>query len=191
MDRRGFLKRLFAGAAGVALAPVLDLERLLWVPGEKTIFLPPVTEFGLVTPDWVTREALRILEGKLTLAGSLNREFDDTYRLGDHVRLSLPGGLSKAFHVTDQSTIELDDSLYAMTRDQARDRVLEPAAAAFASRMKQHGHNALAPLPLPASGGVFQSSRAENPAGHSLRLVTYSVEEDRMYTRLDILSARA
>lgn len=45
MDRRDFLKRL-AGAAAIGTAAVvagidLDPERLLWVPGKKTIFLPP------------------------------------------------------------------------------------------------------------------------------------------------------
>lgn len=37
MDRRSFIGALgaFAGAA------VLDPERLLWVPGKKTIFVPP------------------------------------------------------------------------------------------------------------------------------------------------------
>lgn len=38
MNRRGFLG-IFAGAAATA---VLDPERLLWVPGEKKIFIPPV-----------------------------------------------------------------------------------------------------------------------------------------------------
>jgi hypothetical protein len=36
IDRRGFL-RLFGAAAAAA---VLDPERLLWVPGQKTIFIP-------------------------------------------------------------------------------------------------------------------------------------------------------
>ncbi len=36
IDRRSFLRVLLAGAAGV----VLDPEKLLWVPGQKTIFLP-------------------------------------------------------------------------------------------------------------------------------------------------------
>lgn len=36
MNRRSFLALLSAAAAGA----VLDPERLLWVPGQKTIFLP-------------------------------------------------------------------------------------------------------------------------------------------------------
>jgi hypothetical protein len=38
MNRRAFLTTLAAGLAGAALDP----ERLLWVPGKKTIFLPPL-----------------------------------------------------------------------------------------------------------------------------------------------------
>ena len=43
MDRRAFLARLGFGtvAAAAAASGVLDLERLLWTPGERTIFLPP------------------------------------------------------------------------------------------------------------------------------------------------------
>lgn len=37
-DRRLFLRTLAAAAVGAALDP----ERLLWVPGQKTIFLPSV-----------------------------------------------------------------------------------------------------------------------------------------------------
>jgi hypothetical protein len=44
MNRRAFLARLgFGTVAAAAAASTFDLERLLWVPGEKTIFLPPVT----------------------------------------------------------------------------------------------------------------------------------------------------
>ena len=45
MDRRGFLNLLgLAGASAAAVAAgalELDPERLLWVPGQKSIFLPP------------------------------------------------------------------------------------------------------------------------------------------------------
>lgn len=42
MHRRDFLRRFAAAtAAATAAAATLDPERLLWTPGEKTIFLPP------------------------------------------------------------------------------------------------------------------------------------------------------
>lgn len=47
MNRRGFLKALTAAVAGVA-AYEADPERLLWVPGAKTIFLPPAKKFEAV-----------------------------------------------------------------------------------------------------------------------------------------------
>lgn len=40
MNRRGFLGMLGMSAAALALDP----ERLLWVPGKKTIFVPSVVE---------------------------------------------------------------------------------------------------------------------------------------------------
>ena len=48
MNRRSFLHRMTMGvAAAVAVAADLDPEKLLWVPGARTIFLPP--EKRLVT----------------------------------------------------------------------------------------------------------------------------------------------
>lgn len=41
IDRRAFLRRLGFGTVAAAATGVLDLEKLLWVPGEKTIFVPP------------------------------------------------------------------------------------------------------------------------------------------------------
>lgn len=43
MNRRGFLQLLGAGATGL----VLDPERLLWVPGQKTFFLPSISLVGV------------------------------------------------------------------------------------------------------------------------------------------------
>lgn len=43
MNRRDFFKWLGAAGASLAAAGEFDLERLLWVPGHKTIFLPTVT----------------------------------------------------------------------------------------------------------------------------------------------------
>ncbi len=84
MDRRRFLVWLGGTAAGVAIAPTLDLERLLWVPGAKTILLPPVEHWNtLITPDWVTREAIEALKQNLAMAQFFDREYDvqfDRYR---------------------------------------------------------------------------------------------------------------
>lgn len=41
MNRRSFVASLLAAA-------MLDPERLLWIPGKKTIFLPPASISGLV-----------------------------------------------------------------------------------------------------------------------------------------------
>lgn len=43
MNRRGFLSTLLAGAATVAADP----ERLIWVPGKKTISIPKPVESAL------------------------------------------------------------------------------------------------------------------------------------------------
>ena len=75
MNRRAFLRWLGGTAAGVAASHVLDVERLLWVPGEKTILLPTVEGVehlnGLVSVDWMMAEALRIMEANLQFVASL------------------------------------------------------------------------------------------------------------------------
>ena len=62
MNRRGFFGLLGAGLAGFALDP----ERLLWVPGQKTFFLPSGVRFQdpvFLAPEWV--EAFQRLFDKL------------------------------------------------------------------------------------------------------------------------------
>ena len=56
MDRRSFLK---GAAAAIAAGTVLDPERLLWVPGAKTIFLPDTTLVQAATLDDALRAGLR------------------------------------------------------------------------------------------------------------------------------------
>lgn len=40
MNRRRFLHTLLSGVAGSILSHELDIDRLLWIPGQRTIFLP-------------------------------------------------------------------------------------------------------------------------------------------------------
>ena len=44
MDRRSFLSLFGAAAIGATLDP----EKLLWIPGQKTIFLPSATSFDMI-----------------------------------------------------------------------------------------------------------------------------------------------
>jgi hypothetical protein len=83
MNRRDFLQRLLAGGVGAAAALEFDYERLLWVPGAKTIVLPPAGGWAgntFLTPDWVTREALRVLERNLSFVRQVSREYDVVIR---------------------------------------------------------------------------------------------------------------
>jgi len=61
MNRRAFLAWLGGAAAGVAAAPLLDLDKLLWTPGEKTIFIPPPPT--LTTPVGLTKGDIFTIDG--------------------------------------------------------------------------------------------------------------------------------
>ena len=67
MDRRHFLRVLAGASAGFALDP----ERLLWTPGAKTIFLPPITRL-LTTADVI--DALKYTYGADKLAYLMSQE---------------------------------------------------------------------------------------------------------------------
>ena len=45
IGRRAFIRTLATAAAAVAAYEVIDPERMLWVPGQKAIFLPPAKTF--------------------------------------------------------------------------------------------------------------------------------------------------
>jgi hypothetical protein len=87
IDRRAFLRRLGFGTVSAAAAAigVFDVERLLWVPGEKTIvLLPPVRELhGFEMVDWVTKEMLRVAGNRLRIAELADREYVIAARQSD------------------------------------------------------------------------------------------------------------
>ncbi len=87
MTRRGFFAALISAVAGATLDP----ERLLWVPGRKTIFIPPSRNV-FVSPDWIAREMLAILQKQFMLAKRVNREFDAQLRIpvGSQIRVRRP-----------------------------------------------------------------------------------------------------
>ena len=83
ISRRGFLGVFGAAAVGA----VLDPERLLWVPGQKTIFLPsvvPAPSNTFLTIDQITREALEVLRRQLVLSDRISREYGDPFDVTGH-----------------------------------------------------------------------------------------------------------
>lgn len=93
MNRRAFLGSLAAALVGATFDP----ERLLWVPGQRTFFLPsrePIASPPLytlapmsadlirsarnsfVTTDMITKEWLKILQRNLVFSQRISREYD-------------------------------------------------------------------------------------------------------------------
>lgn len=117
--RRAFLK---TALVGVAVAATVDVEQLLWTPGEKTIFLPTLdktvvlldeTVFAnyntLLDTDWIAKDLLRDLERNLDLVGRFSRQYDAQFsgrraRVGDTVLVRVP----KRFEPDDHSGIIIE-----------------------------------------------------------------------------------
>jgi hypothetical protein len=126
MHRRRFLQLLGMSAAAAAIAPelVLDPERALWIPGQKTIFLPSdaplrVCRGGgrggnkLLTIEMITQEALRVLENNLTFAKFVNRQYDEQFygvevKVGKNVRSVKPIRFADALLLMPVSRPNLD-----------------------------------------------------------------------------------
>ena len=89
IDRRTFLRRLGFGTIAAAAASItaFDVERLLWLPGEKTILLPPVGHLPL--PEFLATEWLRVVERQLSCAQHVNREYEKRF-IGETVAIRLP-----------------------------------------------------------------------------------------------------
>jgi hypothetical protein len=73
IDRRRFLQFLGGTAVGAAVAPLIDVEHLLWTP--KPMIVVPGADTWL-SIDWITREALMMFENRLGVARLFNRDWD-------------------------------------------------------------------------------------------------------------------
>ena len=94
MNRRGFLRGM-AGILAAGAAPAI-LPSGIIMP-IRTLISPTLTQvldFGgnrLLTIDMITKEALRILNGQLCVAWSVNRQFDATFAApSDTIKIRLP-----------------------------------------------------------------------------------------------------
>ena len=78
MNRRAFLSTLSATIGAGIVSATLDPERLLWVPGAKTIFVPPPRELTVFQLNQyeITRRCLEILRANLVYADRMYRQYD-------------------------------------------------------------------------------------------------------------------
>lgn len=76
MDRRTFLHALLTGTTALVAGAEFDLDRLLWVPGRKTIFLPPVRRFAFHASGWFKEDGFW-------------RYYSEVRDLPDHSRVQL------------------------------------------------------------------------------------------------------
>lgn len=65
LSRRTFLRFLASGVAGTVASAELDIDRLLWIPGTKTFFIPENPTISL--SQIVAMEMERILPTLVTL----------------------------------------------------------------------------------------------------------------------------
>jgi hypothetical protein len=114
---------------------------------------------SLLTPQQITREALRVLHNKLTFIGNINRQYDDSFaksgaKIGDTLKIRLPnqftvrsGATLAAQNVTEQSVslqvgtqkgVDMNFSSVDLTLslDDFSSRILEPAMAVLASALE-------------------------------------------------------
>jgi hypothetical protein len=114
---------------------------------------------SLLTPQQITREALRVLHNKLTFIGAINRQYDDSFaksgaKIGDTLKIRLPnqftvrsGATLAAQSVNEQSVslqvgtqkgVDMNFSSVDLTMslDDFSSRILEPAMAVLAASLE-------------------------------------------------------
>lgn len=192
MSRRTFLR---GALAATAIAATVDVEQLLWTPGEKTLFLPTLEEVaaynGLLTADWISREALRILKKNLDLTSRFNREYVAPYdrrgsRRGDAVPIRRRGTV-KPVILDQQYDYEFETPTPADHKNPGGyiQRTVEPAMQHMAWKLDRAGVDVFSDLELPKGMEQAIVLRTDNVSVRSVN--AFDVTEQRMRMRLDLL----
>lgn len=124
----------------------------------------------ILTPDMITKEALRILHQKANFIGSMNRAYDDSFaqsgaKIGDSLRIRLPnrytvrtGATLSAQDTTEQQTtlqvstqkgvdLNFTSNELTLSLDDFSKRILEPAMAQLAASVESDAFNMIKDVP--------------------------------------------
>ena len=124
----------------------------------------------ILTPDMITKEALRILHQKANFIGSMNRAYDDSFaqsgaKIGDSLRIRLPnryvvrtGATLSAQDTTEQATtlqvstqkgvdLNFTSNELTLSLDDFSKRILEPAMAQLAASVESDAFNMALDVP--------------------------------------------
>lgn len=180
VNRRRFLAMLSSGALG---AMTLDVDKLLWVQGAKTFFLPSPSQNTLLGADWFTRESLRLLERALRFDTVVARIYaTDGVRVGD--RVTVPDRAERLIsHIVG---VDVEAPGITTNRADYAERVLAPAAEVLAAHINHLRPVVFGELPLPE--GVAYATRATSKVASVRGCIAFDITTDRELPRLDVVT---
>lgn len=239
VDRRTFLRGALLGTVAAA---TLDVEQLLWTPktqivvpqltivsggagwttdlvnyeGIATGDLNPIAAFRgkntYITPQWVTREALKLLEENLKFHGVLSRSYAvEGARIGTTLNIRKPARflvsvdedpMDPALIVHEVETVSLDQYLgvdlhdsyqdrVGMTLAEYRDRNIKPAVAMLAEMIQNRNLNVFGALSDELSPGIEATEVVRGEAVALRGRSGYDMRSDRMRLSLDVVGGHS
>ena len=92
MERRGFLKSMLAlgVAPAVITSGVLMPVRAIALPTDAEVLAVAGGGNTLLTPELITREALRILNENISFMSTVNRQFDEAFSPSGTIKIRRP-----------------------------------------------------------------------------------------------------
>lgn len=205
ISRRQFWKLAASGVVGAVVTANVDLEKLLWVPGEKTYFLPSASGANtLITPEWMAKEVLKVLKRNLRFVNGFNSSYygDEPMKIGNTVNIRMPQRFTvnrrfvpqsitdntKAITLTDQHSVSMETTLQNATWPIERARAEAKAIGKqLAHRLNEQKLDVFGVLALPAYAEAAVNV-IDRDTGIALRSIkAYDINTDTYIQRFDVL----
>lgn len=193
MNRHCFLQLLSAGTIGAA---TFDLERLLWVPGQKTIFLPSTapTLLDITSPiAWIAKDAMDLFAAAVTRPLGYDKPLSPRLLpalLGPPWRISDLNDIPTLLPTWKEVRTAVDDSV-GVGGDHLRRNIIEPSMYALADAFRHKQHRTFGQLTTDstsAHNGIDSAVATDPIKGVSVRARRwYDLYSDRMYLAFDVM----